>query len=40
MKKSSLTYCKNKKRELVHYTQVTNSQRLNAPDGFQRPLWA
>lgn len=35
MKKSSLTYCKSKKRELVYCTQTINSQRLNALDGFQ-----
>ena len=40
MKNSSLTYCKNKKRVLAKTAQTTNSQRLNVPDGFQRPLWA
>ena len=32
MKKSSLTYCKNKKRGLVKTVQTINSQRLNVPD--------
>lgn len=40
MKKSSLTYCKNKKRGLSKTVQTINSQRLNVPDGFQRPHWA
>jgi hypothetical protein len=40
IEKSSLTYCKNIKRELIIYVQFAYSQQFMIADGFQRPLWA